>query len=147
MSTAGRRKAITIQADPYKDGDLIHWHSRIPEGQKQQRLKDILRRGIASEKRDMDALNSVEDLRYGLEMVRGDIAGLAAIMQKQLPKQQAGGQSVDMQKLLATALTQLLSGQQAQSVEPEIEAGPRLEDTEIAERERAVRNKAKWKRG
>lgn len=49
MTTYFKRVPITVQAVRGKDDDLIGWVQSIPSGQRQQRIKDAIRAGIAPE--------------------------------------------------------------------------------------------------
>lgn len=145
MTTAHNRKPITIQADPLRDSDLLSWLRGVPEGQRQRRLKEIMRRGIDAEQRDRDALGGVEDLRYGVEVLHNDMRGLAAILQQQTPR---GASVADIEKAVQRvvgALSLTASGATPND-EPAIEAGDRLAVDEIERRESAIKTKAKWKR-
>lgn len=147
MSTAKNRRPITIQADPIRDSDLLDWLDAVPEGKRQRYLKDALRRGIAAEKRDRDALQSVDDLRYGVSVIHNDLAGLASFV-RQLSTRPAGINSDELQKAVTQALIGLsgATGIPIPNEEPTVESAPRLSDEEIQQKENAIRAKAKWKR-
>lgn len=46
MTTAKKRETATIKMTPGKDDDLIRWFRKLPKGERNETLKNLLRAGL-----------------------------------------------------------------------------------------------------
>jgi hypothetical protein len=139
MTTAHKRKTITVKASPGIDDDLIQWHRRIPPGNRQARLKMALRSGIADELAQLTALERVEQLFYQLadhlaaQTTGADVAPHLATLAEQIAALRS-----DMTNIVFAAP----NGSTAPT-QPGIEAAPQVSKAELDARAKNLK-KAQW---
>jgi len=78
MSTATKRKTVALQLVPGRDSDLIMSIEKLPEGRRNQILKDVLRAGLGSPTRPsernerlVEVERELADLRRALSDMPG----------------------------------------------------------------------------